>query len=146
MNHAGLGKELAESWGIPPKLIEAISNHHSLKSSDLDKELDLEYWKGIKDSKAPSDYENYLREFPKGKFAKIANARLEKLKEGDSVLIENYGTTGVLLEDPAGKKKVRVGLGNIETVIETIRLKGSLKKKRSKSTFVQVHNLVFIAP
>lgn len=55
----------------------------------------------------------------------------EQLKEGDSVLIENYGTTGVLLEDPTGKKKVRVGLGNIETVIETNRLKGSLKKKRA---------------
>ena len=55
----------------------------------------------------------------------------EQLKEGDSVLIESYGTTGVLLEDPTGKKKVRVGLGNIETVIETNRLKGSLKKKRA---------------
>ena len=65
----------------------------------------------------------------------------EKLKEGDSVLIENYGTTGVLLEDPAGKKKVRVGLGNIETVIETIRLKGSLKKKRSKNKVPRQINL-----
>ena len=57
----------------------------------------------------------------------------EKLKKGDSVLIENYGTTGVLLENPTGKKKTRVGLGNIEIVIETKRLKGSLKKKRSTS-------------
>jgi len=55
----------------------------------------------------------------------------EKLREGDLVLIENYGTTGMLLENPADKKKVRVGLGNIETVIETRRLKGSLNKKRA---------------
>ena len=55
----------------------------------------------------------------------------KKLKEGDPVLIESYGTTGVLLENPAGKKKVRVALGNIETLIEINRLKGSLKKKRT---------------
>ena len=55
----------------------------------------------------------------------------EKLKEGDSVLIESYGATGILLENPTGKKKVRVGLGKIETVIATDRLKGSLKKKRA---------------
>ena len=55
----------------------------------------------------------------------------EKLKEGDLVLIESYGATGVLLENPTGKKKVRVGLGKIETVIATDRLKGSLKKKRA---------------
>jgi len=56
----------------------------------------------------------------------------EKLKEGDLVLIENYGEIGVLLEDPAGKKKVRVGLGKIETVVVTDKLKGSLKKKRAE--------------
>ena len=39
LTHAGLGKELAESWGIPARLIEAISNHHTPKSSDLDPEL-----------------------------------------------------------------------------------------------------------
>ena len=55
----------------------------------------------------------------------------EKLKEGDLVLIENYGEVGVLLESPAGKKKARVGLGKIETVVATDRLKGSLKKKRA---------------
>jgi len=55
----------------------------------------------------------------------------KQLKEGDPVLIESYGTTGVLLENPIGKKKVRVALGNIETLIEVNRLKGSLKKKRT---------------
>ena len=55
----------------------------------------------------------------------------EKLREGDAVLIESYGATGILLEDPTGKKKVRVGLGNIESVMETKRLRGNLKKKRA---------------
>ena len=61
----------------------------------------------------------------------------EKLQEGDSVLIDSYGATGMLLEDPSGKKKVRVGLGNIETVIETNRLRGSLKKKRATGKIAQ---------
>ena len=39
LNHAGLGKELAESWKIPPALIESIAHHHAPKSSDLDPEL-----------------------------------------------------------------------------------------------------------
>jgi len=55
---------------------------------------------------------------------------VENLKEGDLVLIESYGETGVLLEDPLGKKKVRVGLGKLETIVSTDKLKGSLKKKR----------------
>ena len=39
LSHARLGQELAESWGIPPRLIEAISYHHTPKKSDLDPEL-----------------------------------------------------------------------------------------------------------
>lgn len=39
LTHAKLGQELAESWGIPPRLIEAISYHHSPKRADLDCEL-----------------------------------------------------------------------------------------------------------
>ena len=39
LNHAALGKELAESWQIPPRLIEPIAHHHSTKSADLDPEL-----------------------------------------------------------------------------------------------------------
>jgi len=35
----GLGKELAESWIIPAKQIEAIAFHHAPMSSDLDTEL-----------------------------------------------------------------------------------------------------------
>lgn len=39
LNHATLGQELAESWGIPPRLIEAISFHHNPKRAELDCEL-----------------------------------------------------------------------------------------------------------
>jgi putative nucleotidyltransferase with HDIG domain len=39
LTHSGLGKELAESWKIPARLIDAIAFHHTPKSSDLDPEL-----------------------------------------------------------------------------------------------------------
>jgi putative nucleotidyltransferase with HDIG domain len=39
LNHASLGKELAESWKIPPRLIEPIAHHHTPKSADLDPEI-----------------------------------------------------------------------------------------------------------
>ena len=39
LNHAGLGQELAESWKIPPRLVEPIAYHHAPRSADLDPEL-----------------------------------------------------------------------------------------------------------
>ncbi len=60
----------------------------------------------------------------------------EQLKEGDAVLVENYGTLGVLLESPNGKKKVRVKLGNLTTVVETKQLKGNARNPRAQQ---QVH-------
>ncbi len=54
----------------------------------------------------------------------------EQLGKGDTVLVENYGTLGVLLETPEGKKKVRVKLGNMTTVVETRYLKGNARKPR----------------
>jgi DNA mismatch repair protein MutS2 len=56
----------------------------------------------------------------------------EKLGEGDTVLVENYGALGVLLETPNGKKKVRVKLGNLTTVVETGQLKGNARKPRAQ--------------
>ena len=37
--HTKLGQELAESWGIPARLIEAIAYHHNPKIAELDCEL-----------------------------------------------------------------------------------------------------------
>ncbi|MBT3603500.1 MAG: HDOD domain-containing protein [Candidatus Latescibacteria bacterium] len=39
LTHNKLGQELAESWGLPPRLIEAISYHHNPKRAELDSEL-----------------------------------------------------------------------------------------------------------
>ncbi|QPJ66542.1 MAG: endonuclease MutS2 [Candidatus Nitrohelix vancouverensis] len=47
------------------------------------------------------------------------------LKQGDSVLIKSYGKTGVLLDSPQEKKKVRVQIGNMVSVVESAHLLGS---------------------
>jgi DNA mismatch repair protein MutS2 len=54
----------------------------------------------------------------------------EKLVEGDPVLVETYGALGVLLENPNGKKKVRVKLGNLTTQVDTLHLKGNPGSRR----------------
>lgn len=48
----------------------------------------------------------------------------EKLKEGDTVLVKSFGTQGLLLEDPHGKKKVRIQMGNMMTVVDIQELRG----------------------
>ena len=73
-------------------------------STALNKELDLEYWKGIKDSKDQKDYEGYIRRFPDGVFVVIAKTRLETLKNGAS--IGNFGK----LKEFSGIYKVATGI------------------------------------
>jgi DNA mismatch repair protein MutS2 len=58
------------------------------------------------------------------------NLPVEKLGEGDPVLVENYGALGVLLENPNGKKRARVKLGNLTTQVETVHLKGHPGNRR----------------
>ena len=54
---------------------------------------------------------------------------VENLKTGDPVLILNLGTLGTLLELPEGKKKLRVKMGNITTVVEASALRGNPRQK-----------------
>ena len=68
----------------------------------------------------------------------------EQLQEGDVVLVESYGTTGTLLENTDSKKKVRIRLGNVETLVEVCQLKGNIKRKRATEKYfkhveVKVH-------
>ncbi len=57
------------------------------------------------------------------------NVPAENLKSGDPVLILNLGALGTLLEMPDGKKKLRVQMGNITTVVEAGSLRGNPKQK-----------------
>lgn len=52
-----------------------------------------------------------------------------KLNSGDPVLILNLGALGTLLESPEGKKKLRVKMGNITTVVDAKSLRGNPQQK-----------------
>ena len=56
----------------------------------------------------------------------------ENLKSGDPVLILNLGALGILLEKPTGKKKLRVQMGNIATVVDAKALRGNPRRKGKK--------------
>ncbi len=58
---------------------------------------------------------------------------LKKLREGDAVLVESYGTVGILLEPPGDKKKVRIKLGNLTTLVETSQLKGNPRNSQAQN-------------
>lgn len=53
------------------------------------------------------------------------NVPPEQLKLGDKVMLETYGTVGRLLEHPEGKKRVRIQMGNMETVVDIRNLRGA---------------------
>ena len=54
------------------------------------------------------------------------------LNAGDPVLILNLGALGTLLESPDGKKKLRVQMGNITTVVEASALRGNSRQRGKK--------------
>src|SRR5690349_6787537 len=47
---------------------------------DTAEQYELTYWESIKDSTHPEDYEAYLQAYPKGRFAGLARARIERLR------------------------------------------------------------------
>ncbi len=48
----------------------------------------------------------------------------EEIHLGEEVMVDEYGTIGRLVEEPAGRKKVRVEVGRFTLVVETRRLRG----------------------
>ena len=57
-------------------------------------EVELEFWRSIKDSKQPEELNAYLTNYPNGTFKSIALARIASLRDGPSTATRNL-TTGV---------------------------------------------------
>src|SRR6266581_855691 len=45
-------------------------------------EMELEFWRSIKDSNDPNDFELYVRQFPQGVYASLASRKAAKLRSG----------------------------------------------------------------
>jgi hypothetical protein len=57
---------------------QSIGQKTQVVSSD--NSIEIEYWRSIKDSIDPGEYQNYLDDFPGGRFAKLAESRIKKLR------------------------------------------------------------------
>ncbi|MEI6535728.1 MAG: caspase family protein [Verrucomicrobiaceae bacterium] len=65
-----------------PAVTEAPKAETAIPSSpDTQAELDLEYWKSVKDSDDPSLLNSYIDKFPAGVYLALAEARLRQLAE-----------------------------------------------------------------
>ena len=60
-------------------------------------EVELEFWRSVKDSNRPEELNAYLTNYPSGTFKSIALARIASLQDGPSTATRNL-TTGI---DPA---------------------------------------------
>jgi hypothetical protein len=60
-------------------------------------EVELEFWRSIKDSNKPEELNAYLTSYPNGQFKSLAQARIASLQDGPSTTTRNL-TTGI---DPA---------------------------------------------
>src|SRR6202011_1450731 len=60
-------------------------------------EVELEFWRSIKDSNKPEELNAYLTSYPDGQFKSLAQARIASLQDGPSTTTRNL-TTGI---DPA---------------------------------------------
>ncbi len=61
------------------------------------------------------------------------NVPVEGLKEGDPVVLIEYGTRGHLLEDPKSKNKLRVRIGNLDSLVDAKKIKGHPRERSKKN-------------
>ncbi|MBD8533206.1 MULTISPECIES: formylglycine-generating enzyme family protein [unclassified Massilia] len=55
-------------------------------------QFELAFWNSIKDSPHASDYEAYLKAYPKGRFAALAQARLARLRAPPPLATQSHAT------------------------------------------------------
>jgi peptidoglycan hydrolase-like protein with peptidoglycan-binding domain len=82
----------------PPAGTQAVaSNTPTASASSGGSDVELEFWRSIKDSNKPEELNAYLTNYPNGTFKSLALARIASLENGPSTTTRNL-TTGV---DPA---------------------------------------------
>ncbi len=67
--------------GLNPQGEAAAANSAGTRvSAEMETKVDLEFWTNVKDSTRADDYQAYLDQFPKGRFAILASKRMEEIK------------------------------------------------------------------
>jgi serine/threonine-protein kinase len=65
----------------------------TFSGSAITQELELVYWKDVKDSRDTEDLEGFLSRFPEGIYAVLAKRRLKRLSDGNAVSDSSFGAT-----------------------------------------------------
>jgi Caspase domain/Putative peptidoglycan binding domain len=96
--HTNLIGAVYLNGGPTPAGTQAVaSNTPAASASSGGSDVELEFWRSIKDSNKPEELNAYLTNYPNGEFKSIALARIASLENGPSTTTRNL-TTGV---DPA---------------------------------------------
>ncbi|MFN7195795.1 MAG: serine/threonine-protein kinase, partial [Hylemonella sp.] len=59
----------------------------SMPASTVTQEVELVYWKEIRDSSDPQEFQAYLQRFPDGIYSDLARRRLQRLREGSAASV-----------------------------------------------------------
>ncbi len=73
------------------------SAHAAVASTSGGSDVELEFWRSVKESNKPEELNAYLTNYPNGQFKSLALARIASLENGPSTTTRNL-TTGI---DPA---------------------------------------------
>ncbi|MCP3728675.1 hypothetical protein M3I53_37280, partial [Paraburkholderia sp. CNPSo 3272] len=72
-----------------------------LMPKDTSQEYEITFWNSMKDSQYASDYEAYLKAYPNGRFAPLAQARLTRLRAEASKPAAASATPATSTQHPA---------------------------------------------
>jgi peptidoglycan hydrolase-like protein with peptidoglycan-binding domain len=93
-----IGSVYLNPVAAPPAGTQAVaSNTPTASASSGGSDVELEFWRSIKDSNKPEELNAYLSSYPNGQFKSLALARIASLENGPSTTTRNL-TTGI---DPA---------------------------------------------
>jgi peptidoglycan hydrolase-like protein with peptidoglycan-binding domain len=84
-------------WGHTNLIGSVYLNPAAVASTSGGNDVELEFWRSVKDSSKPEELNAYLTSYPNGQFKSLALARIAALQSGPSTTTRNV-TTGV---DPA---------------------------------------------
>jgi serine/threonine-protein kinase len=107
--------EAATSKGTVPSMVgsgtSGTSGSTATATVTVTQELELVYWKDIKDSAEQEDFEGFLQQFPAGIYADLARRRLRKLAGGSSpdqtVLTGQTGPASEALREDLEATRIR---------------------------------------